>query len=112
MKWKNKISYGMIEVTEILEHKVRVYENRLAISRLDGKNQTWEELQQVKNSIWGADCVAIEIYPKESGVVNIKPTRHLWKLSENVEREILKQCNHIEFIIDCKEGGFHENSDN
>ncbi|MEE9921763.1 MAG: hypothetical protein PBV01_24335 [Brucella anthropi] len=41
---------------------------------------TWDELQQLKNEYFGADAVAIEVYPPNSHVVNSLPMRHLWKL--------------------------------
>lgn len=41
---------------------------------------TWDELQQLKNEYFGADAVAIEVYPPHSHVVNSLPMRHLWKL--------------------------------
>lgn len=41
---------------------------------------TWDELQELKNEYFGADAVAIEVYPPHSHVVNSLPMRHLWKL--------------------------------
>jgi len=41
---------------------------------------TWDELQELKNEDFGADAVAIEVYPPNSHVVNSLPMRHLWKL--------------------------------
>ena len=41
---------------------------------------TWDELQALKNEHFGADAVAIEVYPPNSHVVNSLPMRHLWKL--------------------------------
>lgn len=41
---------------------------------------TWDQLQEIKNSIWGTDARAIEIYPAEKDVVNSLNCRHLWRL--------------------------------
>ncbi len=41
---------------------------------------TWDQLQDIKNNIWGADARAIEVYPAESDVVNSLHCRHLWRL--------------------------------
>ncbi len=40
---------------------------------------SWEEMQAVKSLVWGADAVAVEIYPKQSQVVNSGNYRHLWR---------------------------------
>lgn len=41
---------------------------------------SWEELQQVKNVVWGEQAVAVEIFPDQEKVVNSGNYRHLWKL--------------------------------
>lgn len=41
---------------------------------------TWDELQAVKNAIWGASTAAIEVYPPQDKVINNVPLRHLWRL--------------------------------
>jgi len=97
MKWKNKVSSGLLRTDDLPLHKVRVYQNRLAIWRKDGERLSWEELQEVKENIWG-DAVAVEIYPKNCDVVNLRPTRHLWKLTQPVEQSVLTECSHIEFL--------------
>lgn len=45
----------------------------------DGKI-TWDQLQAVKNAVWGEDARAIEVYPAASSVVNRGWFRHLWRL--------------------------------
>ena len=98
MKWRDRANIGLIKKHELPQHYVREYANRIAVWRKDGKNQTWEELQAVKNQILGADTVAIEIYPEEKSVVNIKPTRHLWLLPPLLLQGVMEECTHIEFI--------------
>ena len=41
---------------------------------------TWDQLQAVKNAVWGADARAIEVYPVQAAVVNSGNYRHLWRL--------------------------------
>lgn len=96
MKWKDKASVGLLDIVDIGDHKIRMYENRLAIWRKDGKPLTWDELQEVKEILWEGE-LAIELYPKEEDVINIKNTRHLWKLDDEINKIILGKCKHIEF---------------
>ncbi len=44
---------------------------------------TWDDLQAIKNELWGTEARAIEIYPAASAVVNSRPCRHLWRLGEH-----------------------------
>ena len=60
---------------------------------------SWEELQRVKEKLWG-DRVAIEVYPSEDAAVNLRHTRHLW-WSPTLEREVLAECQHPEFRKDA-----------
>lgn len=41
---------------------------------------TWDELQRIKNKVWGRWARAIEAYPAEDAVVNNGNFRHLWLL--------------------------------
>ena len=41
---------------------------------------TWDQLQAIKNTVWGEDARAIEVYPAQSQVVNGATIRHLWRL--------------------------------
>lgn len=41
---------------------------------------TWDQLQDIKNEVWGQDARAIECYPAQSNVVNSIECRHLWRL--------------------------------
>lgn len=40
----------------------------------------WDDLQEIKNEIWGEDVAAIEVYPPAAQVVNNLAIRHLWRL--------------------------------
>ena len=41
---------------------------------------TWEQLQAIKNAVWGEGARAIEVYPVQGSVVNTGHYRHLWRL--------------------------------
>ena len=41
---------------------------------------TWDQLQAIKNDVWGKAARAIEIYPADGDVVNSGNYRHLWRL--------------------------------
>lgn len=41
---------------------------------------TWDELQGIKNAVWGPEERAVEIYPAHDMLVNNATMRHLWRL--------------------------------
>ncbi len=41
---------------------------------------TWDQLQAIKNHVWGQDARAIEVYPVQAEAINNAPLRHLWRL--------------------------------
>lgn len=43
---------------------------------------SWDQLQAIKNAVWGAEARAIEVYPCQSDLVNSGCFRHLWRLGE------------------------------
>lgn len=89
--WEDRMRIGLIADARIYVaardrmYRVRVYSDRLAISRTGEDAYTdvhepmsWEELQHVKNYVWGDHVQALELYPPEDAVVNLRNTRHLW----------------------------------
>lgn len=101
MRWVEKAEHGLLAQHELRidagEFWVREYDSRLAIARLDGSRLTWEELQAVKSHIWGGGCFAIEAYPADSEVVNLRHTRHLWRLTHAAEMLVRYELRHPEF---------------
>lgn len=95
--WIDRASVGMLREINSGDHLIREYENRLAIWRKDGARMTWEELQGVKQAIWG-DRVAVEVYPAASDVVNLRHTRHLWSTNE-IANLVTESCRHPEFQL-------------
>lgn len=43
---------------------------------------TFDEMQEIKNTIWGKEAVAIEVFPPQSLLVNTGNFRHIWKLGD------------------------------
>lgn len=95
VNWQERAEIGLLRTQNLDRHFVRVYSDRLAIWRRDGQRMTWEELQTVKQEIWG-DAVAVEVYPAESDVVNLRHTRHLWHTPE-LAVVVAAVCTHKEF---------------
>lgn len=61
---------------------------RMTVSRVtlgdDGhweENLQWEELQDIKREIGFGDWYGMEIYPRDSDVVNVANMRHIWLLA-------------------------------
>jgi hypothetical protein len=94
-KFKDKSVVGLIRVVQTKDHIVRVYNNRLAIWRKDGHRMTWEELQSVKQELIG-DRTAIEVFPAQCNVINLRHTRHLWH-SDEIQSIVAETCRHPEF---------------
>lgn len=97
MPWRDRAEAGMIRTAETPLHFIRVYANRIAVSRHDGGRLTWEELQAVKQQMLG-DRTCIEIYPAASNVVNLRHTRHLW-WSQEISLAVKAIPEHPEFQI-------------
>ncbi len=51
----------------------------IMIRRLDRQPiHNWGHFQEIKNQILGRECEAVEVYPKESGLIDAKNHYHLW----------------------------------
>lgn len=59
-----------VRVDDALGHAVVAHDGRI----------TWDELQTVKNCLWGPEARAIEVFPSDFDVVNTGDFRHLWRL--------------------------------
>ena len=71
----NLYSFQGLDGIEAEEHEALGH----LIVRHDG-TITWDQLQAVKNEVWGPDVRAIEVYPVQGDVVNAGNMRHLWRL--------------------------------
>lgn len=54
---------------------------------------TWDQLQEIKNQVWGHETRAIEVYPAQVEVINNAPMRHLWRLgADDFCPDLLSRC--------------------
>lgn len=59
---------------------------QLVVRRHDGGEvHGWSDLQRVKNEVVGPDRVAIEVYPRDSDVVDHANLRHLFVLPDGTD---------------------------
>jgi hypothetical protein len=66
--------------------------SRLSVARAEvGSNGrwvdgiSWDDLQTVKRQVGLRDYYAIEVYPKDSEIVNVANMRHLWVLRDPLD---------------------------
>ncbi|CEG25989.1 DUF7694 domain-containing protein [Bacillus sp. B-jedd] len=55
-----------------------------AIRNVASSDITWAEKQRIKNEIFGPERIAIEVFPKESELVDEANMYHLWVLPEGM----------------------------
>lgn len=73
--------------------------NWLQVWKKDGTDGiTWDELQVMKNQIFGDEAIAIEIFPAESELVNFRNVRHLWLVPPDCKLPNLKEI----LIANCQ----------
>lgn len=59
---------------------------RLAIKRWDKQPiHNWTDLQHIKNTIAGPERMAVEVYPRDSELVDTANIYHLWIMYEDEE---------------------------
>jgi hypothetical protein len=95
MRWNKLAAIGLLRELDLPKHRVREYEDRIAVWRKDGARLSWEELQDAKQVVWG-DRVAVEVYPATADVVNLRHTRHLWS-TPRLREVVQNECTHPEF---------------
>lgn len=63
----------------------------IKVTKVDGSDGIpWDHLQIIKNEVAGEEATAIEVYPRESDLVNEANMRHLWVVPEWVVMPNLK----------------------
>lgn len=55
------------------------------IRNIDSTDIPWAEKQRIKNELFGSERTAIEVFPKESELVDEANMYHLWVLPKDVE---------------------------
>ena len=59
---------------------------RLMIRRNDGESvRTWADMQRIKNELCGPESVGLEVFPRESELVDEANVYHLWVLGAGME---------------------------
>jgi hypothetical protein len=90
---KAQIPKGMNEAYRNTRHTVMIYHNvKMTIgtgtlAMIQKHDNTpiinhWQELQKIKNEIFGAETTAVEFYPAESQLENVKNIYWLWIFPE------------------------------
>ena len=67
-----------------LEHPHFGKIKHLWVRRHDKQPMGWAELQRIKNELFGPEFLAIEVYPRQSKLIDAANMYHLW-LFENFE---------------------------
>lgn len=90
-EWEGAKIPDMIDVWASKKYLVQIYDEgdgviRLSVNRTmrraDGwaDKISWDTLQSIKDIVGYGDMFAVEVYPKNSDVVNVANFRHLWIL--------------------------------
>jgi hypothetical protein len=56
-----------------------------AIRNLNSTDISWAEKQKIKNELFGTERIAIEVFPKESELVDAANMYHIWLLPEGMD---------------------------
>src|SRR5690606_36670419 len=70
-------------------HRVFEYVDRLAVH--NGDSLSWSDLAAFRDAIWGSTVAAVEVFPPAREVIDLRPTRHLWR-SDLVDRAV-RECS-------------------
>lgn len=73
----------------VLSRKYSEHITHAVVCRKDGDIVTWAEKQMIKNELFGNEMVAIEIYPKQSELIDDDNVYHLW-LGDKITDIVLK----------------------
>ena len=64
---------------------------QITVARKDNNPvESWYDLWNIKNSIWGENTTAIEIYPSKDDLIDGQNQRHLFKIDNNIK---INFCN-------------------
>ena len=55
-----------------------------AIRNVSGTDISWKEKQRIKNELFGGEYAAIEVFPKESELVDEANMYHIWVLPKSM----------------------------
>ena len=78
------------------ELEYEVHNNWLMVWKKDKTDGiSWDALQTVKNKAFGEEAIAIEVYPAQSQLINLKNVRHLWLITDEYRDKIPNLKNHL-----------------
>lgn len=101
---RNGATQTLLKVFRSRRFMVQIYQNgnwlRISVNRSEylpdsdcwKEGISWDDLMEVKAQIGFSDHDAIEIYPKDSDVVNVTNMRHLFLIPEGVEIDCIWRC--------------------
>lgn len=72
-----KVTLAATTVRSQSEHLVLEYADRLAVH--NGDALSWSDLAAIRDALWGPEVAAIEAFPPTEEVIDLRPTRHLWR---------------------------------
>lgn len=80
--WRSREFVAMLYVHESMR---RLSVLRVTTQKDDWADEiTWDQLQRVKRECGFGEVDAVEVYPRDSDVVNVANIRHLWLMDEPV----------------------------
>ena len=56
-----------------------------AFRNIEGTEITWKEKQWIKDSLFGVDRTAVEVFPREDRLVDVANMYHLWIFDKGFE---------------------------
>ncbi|WP_416730279.1 hypothetical protein [Fictibacillus sp. JL2B1089] len=56
-----------------------------AIRNAENNDIPWAEKQRIKNEIFGSERIAIEVFPKESELIDVANMYHIWVLPKGMQ---------------------------
>lgn len=86
--WANELTNAFVDRNKnyaVMSREINCEWGRVehvCIRNKDSTDIPWSEKQRIKNELFGKDVVAIEIFPKESELVDEANMYHLWILHE------------------------------
>ena len=79
IEWRKAQTVWVNNLYQVNVEYMRESQAHVIIRRLDRQPiHNWTHFQEIKNQVLGKECEAVEIYPKESRLVDAKHHYHLW----------------------------------
>ena len=83
IKWMKSQQVYVNSLYQVNIETISQTQAHLIIRRIDGQPiSNWNHFQTIKNAFLGPECEALELYPKESNLVDAKNQYHLWGFTD------------------------------